>query len=78
MNIPRLCEVCGRPAEAHHIVSRGAGGTDESWNVLLLCRRCHRYYHDYGWVKFASYYPHLRAKILEARRTAGKHLEERV
>lgn len=77
MKVERRCEVCSGPAEPHHVVSRGAGGTDEPWNVLYLCRRCHRYYHDAGWVKFADYYPALRAKILEARRTSGKHVDER-
>lgn len=78
MSSDRRCEICGHAAEKHHIVSRGAGGTDEPWNLLNLCRMHHRHFHDVGWVKFLGWYPHLRAKVLEARRTANKHLEARV
>lgn len=73
----RRCEICGGNAEKHHIVSRGAGGTDEPWNILWLCRFCHRVYHDNGWVQFVEWYPALRAKVETAREMAGKHTEGR-
>ena len=73
----RRCAVCSGPAEAHEIVTRGAGGPREAWNTLFLCRGCHRYFHDAGWVRFVAAYPALRGKVLEARRRAGKHEEQR-
>lgn len=46
----RWCEICGRyPAEPHHWChSRGAGGGDEPWNLLWLCRRHHEEAHRIG------------------------------
>ena len=78
MKVERRCEICSGPAEAHHIVSRGANGPDDAWNILWLCRRCHRYFHDVGWVKFVGWYPALEAKVRTAREMAGKHTEARV
>lgn len=72
------CEICGMPAERHHIVSRGAGGVDDAYNVLWLCRAHHRAYHDMGWVWFSESHPWLRAKIVTARETQGKHTDRRV
>lgn len=77
MRVEHRCEVCGGPAEAHHIVSRGAGGTNDSWNILWLCRKCHRFWHDVGWVRFLAWYPKLEAKVRTAREMAGKHMEAR-
>lgn len=45
------CRMCGKAcrygdpietkADPHHIIFASAGGPDESWNLLYLCRRCH-------------------------------------
>jgi 5-methylcytosine-specific restriction endonuclease McrA len=45
------CRLCGKAcgygnpietrADAHHIIFASAGGTDDSWNLLHLCRGCH-------------------------------------
>jgi predicted restriction endonuclease len=45
------CRLCGKAcrygdpietrADAHHIIFASAGGPDESWNLLHLCRGCH-------------------------------------
>lgn len=45
------CRLCGKScaygnpietkADPHHIIFASAGGPDESWNLLLLCRGCH-------------------------------------
>jgi len=43
---------CHAPAawtDAHHILSRARGGTNRLDNLVLLCRRCHRRIHLYGW-----------------------------
>ena len=73
----RSCEVCAGPAEAHHIVSRGAGGPDEDWNVLYLCRRCHVEVHALGWVEYGLAHPRVYGRIVSARERAGKHIERR-
>lgn len=49
------CRLCGKGcrygdpiekrADAHHIIFASAGGPDESWNLLYLCRRCHDLIH---------------------------------
>lgn len=50
------CRLCGKAcryghaditkrADAHHIVFASAGGADESWNLLHLCRGCHDLIH---------------------------------
>lgn len=35
--------------DSHHIVSPKRGGTTDARNCLLLCRRCHRAVHRFGW-----------------------------
>ena len=50
------CRLCGKAcryghtditkrADPHHIVFASAGGPDESWNLLHLCRECHDLIH---------------------------------
>jgi len=42
---PGICEWCRRPCfqgrDPHHIMSRGAGRVDFSWNLCGICRLCH-------------------------------------
>lgn len=53
------CRVCGAAADPkavgvlnrghhHHVVYRSAGGPTETWNIALLCARCHNaeHHHD--------------------------------
>ena len=48
------CVVCRRtPTDRAHIKSRGAGGTWEDWNIMMLCRSCHITQHSIGWPEFA-------------------------
>lgn len=48
------CVACGaQPSDPAHIKSRGAGGGDECWNVIPLCRGDHQAQHRMGWVTFA-------------------------
>ena len=36
------CALCGNPAtEAHHIVARRHGGSDDESNLLPACKPCH-------------------------------------
>ena len=52
------CLVCGRcPSVAHHVKSRGSGGTDtvgkgSHGNVVPLCLGCHDRGHVMGWQTF--------------------------
>ncbi|UBF23364.1 HNH endonuclease [Haloarcula tailed virus 3] len=45
----RTCEKCGAPTDefeqrldVHHIVPLNCGGTNNHYNLMLLCRSCHR------------------------------------
>lgn len=49
------CRVCGKKcaygdpiqsrADAHHIIFKSAGGPDETWNLIFVCRACHDLVH---------------------------------
>lgn len=58
------CLVCGRrPVEEHHIKTRGSGGVDDDWNIMLLDRKCHQEVHQIGVITFIEKYPQVRAYI---------------
>lgn len=60
------CAVCGtRATDAHHIVSRGAGGGDQLENLVQLCRLCHSRCHALGSYRFLRQH---RDIIQEVRR----------
>lgn len=61
-----LCIICKKKAELHHIKSRGAGGSDDSWNLMPLCRRCHSECHMIGQVTFMKKYP-IYEKLLRIK-----------
>lgn len=46
------CCVTGRPAEAHHVKTRGAGGSD--YTAIPLCREEHEEIHRVGRVTYAE------------------------
>lgn len=48
------CCVCGAnpPSDPHHIVSKGAGGSDDLSNLVSLCRRDHSRCHALGSYRF--------------------------
>jgi len=49
------CLVCrDLPTDQCHITSRGAGGSDEDWNLMPLCRRHHIEQHTIGIVSFVT------------------------
>ena len=56
-NMP--CDICGRqpPGDPSHIRSRGAGGPDEDWNLVAMCRECHTQWHHFGWATFCRRRP---------------------
>lgn len=58
------CFACGSPApsEAHHIFTRGAGGSDYWWNLLPLCTGHHTGNGDAwhrGKLTFLEKFPHV-------------------
>lgn len=74
-----MCEACcGVADDSHHIVSRGAGGGDEDWNLMPLCRRCHREVHTLGWVEFVKRNPRTEQAVRRARDMAGRPVVSRV
>lgn len=56
------CAVCGKgaPSDPSHIRSRGAGGPDEEFNVLPMCRSCHGAWHSFGAMKFLERHPKFK------------------
>jgi len=49
------CVNCGfSRCEVHHIRSRGAGGQDDDFNLVPLCRKCHTEIHMRGAVTFTE------------------------
>lgn len=58
------CCVCGNPsADPAHIRSVGAGGPDEEFNVIGLCRRDHQTQHQVGWKKFSEMHLIIRIEL---------------
>lgn len=52
--------ICRRKkVDAAHIKSRGAGGGDEEFNIISLCRTHHSKQHQLGWQGFALRYPEV-------------------
>lgn len=70
------CEACHRygPTEAHHVVTRGAGGPDHPLNLVALCKAsCHRRAHS-GWLSKQR----LFAIIGQREKMSPEAVEERV
>jgi hypothetical protein len=50
----RPCLVCGiQPTDIAHVKTRGSGGSDETHNLMALCRMHHSAQHQMGIVTFA-------------------------
>lgn len=61
----KRCIVCNQVgAEGHHLITRGASGPDEVWNLLPLDRKCHTEVHQIGLTKFASKYDFVKKWLL--------------
>ena len=43
------CRRCGNWIwlESHHMLARSGGGSDEDWNHITLCFRCHGWTHNH-------------------------------
>jgi len=66
--IPKISYICKkeRPVDNHHIDCAHGGISDET---VLLCRRCHRTYHDLGVEWFDDEYLDRALEIENKRRT---------
>lgn len=59
------CLVCSSPGEPDHIKSRGAGGTNEEFNLWSLCRSCHTKRHNLGFITFVSRHRVLQLELVK-------------
>jgi 5-methylcytosine-specific restriction endonuclease McrA len=70
------CVACGAtpPVDACHIKSRGAGGGDDWFNIIPMCRKCHTEQHTIGWIQFTKKYSHVNEhlKLLGWENHSGK------
>lgn len=58
------CLVCNRDhADRAHVKTRGSGGSDEEWNIMLLCRIHHIEQHKIGIITFIEKYPAVKREI---------------
>lgn len=60
------CLICKDPnTDPCHIKSVGAGGNDESGNILPFCRAHHSEQHALGWHRFVEKHPGLENVLNE-------------
>ncbi len=60
------CFICGQPgSDKAHIISRGAGGSDEDYNIILLCRTHHSNQHYIGWKQFSIMFPCIESELIK-------------
>lgn len=59
------CVVCGSKSmvDPCHIRSKGAGGPDEEYNVIPMCRDHHAAQHRMGFLKMFEKYPRLKDAV---------------
>lgn len=59
--ILKICTACYSRSniDIHHIKTRGSGGTDDSYNLMPLCRFHHIEVDQIGLVKFSRKYPNV-------------------
>ena len=57
ISIMDRCVICGKQnPDKHHWKSRKSGGSDDSYNIVLLCRQHHQEFHRIGATSFATKY----------------------
>lgn len=65
----QACIVCGQNGENmttyHHIRTRKSGGTDETYNLMPLCLRCHNEVHKIGIVSFSKKHPSVHNWLIK-------------
>lgn len=68
------CLICGRRAEPHHQVSRGAGGSD--LDCLPFCRKHHTQVEQMGKTKFHAAYTEEEEILRDQVRLLQKYIEK--
>lgn len=68
------CVVCGSMGTtvAHHVITKGAGGPDELWNLIPLCHTHHHEVHRVGRDTFFGKYDRAYAWLLHYGWTRDK------
>ena len=62
------CIVTGeRAVDLHHIISRGAGGPDEPWNLAPLSRKAHVEWHQKGRTSMAAKYDTVHQWLVDQK-----------
>ncbi len=49
----------------HHLISRGAGGPDEKWNLLSVCQSCHVWIHKIGLLRASQRFPEVEKFLIK-------------
>ena len=63
----------GKEGNLAHIISKGAGGSDELWNRMHLCSEHHiTVQHQKGWGELVAQYTHLESRVNAARKKSGQ------
>lgn len=59
------CLACKRVSvlEACHVRSRGAGGSNDAYNIIYMCHVSHQAQHRWGWKKFLEKYPSVKDEL---------------
>ena len=68
------CEICGKPGQRHHLITRGAGGSDDPVNIIYLCIEHHvgpQGIHTLGRNTFANRHG-LEGRLKKAREARWK------
>lgn len=60
------CVCCGQsPCDPCHLRSKGAGGGDQRWNIVPMCRYHHSEQHAQGFYYMAKRYPLLMMVLVQ-------------
>lgn len=62
-----ICQICGvlEDLDRCHIRSKGAGGTWDDYNIILMCRKMHQIQHALGWNRFIKLHPAVGLILIE-------------
>jgi hypothetical protein len=62
----QACQACAaRPAHAHHVTTRGAGGGDTKNNLMPLCFEHHAEWHNTGPSFMIARYPRVKEWLID-------------
>ncbi len=62
--IGKICTICGESRDntvcLHHVTTRKSGGTDDDFNLMPLCLKCHNEMHNKGLVSMSIKYLNVK------------------